>query len=189
MTGETMPPTTLPDRYNAASIVLHWLMFLLIAATYAAIEFHEDFRRGSSADETLEAAHYWLGLSVFALVWLRVVARLVWPAPAAIEHGWRQIAAVVTHGLLYALMIAMPLTGWILISAEGETAALIGVELPRLVRESHSLAEQFEELHELGGTIGYWLIGLHAAAALFHHYVLRDGLMARMLPNRAPRSL
>jgi cytochrome b561 len=180
-----MPPTFRPDRYSTASVVLHWLMFLLIAATYAAIELHDGFRRGSAARETLETAHYVLGLSVFALVWLRIAARLAWPAPPAIEQGWRHVASAVTHALLYMLMIAMPLAGWILLSAEGETVHILGAKLPPLMGEDRSLAELVEELHELGGTIGYWLFGLHGAAALFHHYFLRDGLMARMAPGGA----
>jgi cytochrome b561 len=182
---QSMPPTTTPDRYSSASITLHWLMFLGIAATYTAIELHEVLQRGSSAREASETAHYVMGLSVFALVWLRIAARFAWPAPPAIDKGWRQAASVVTHGLLYVLMITMPLAGWILLSAEGETVRFLGAELPSLMREDRALAEQVEELHELGGTIGYWLIGLHAAAALFHHYFLRDGLMGRMRPGRA----
>lgn len=159
-------------------------MLLVIAGTYAAIELHEAYRPGTVAREALETAHYVLGLSVFGLVWVRIAARLVWPAPAAIEYGWRRMASVATHGLLYLLMIAMPLAGWMLISAEGEAVRLLGAELPALVPVNRALAEQLEELHELGGSIGYWLIGLHAAAALFHHYYLRDGIMARMLPGR-----
>ena len=180
-----MPPANPPGRYSTVSVVLHWLMFLLIAATYAAIELHEGFQRGSAVRQTLETAHYVLGLSVFALVWLRLAARLAWPAPAAIEQGWRHVASALTHALLYVLMIAMPLMGWILLSAEGETVRILGAKLPLLMGEDRSLAELVEELHELGGTIGYWLIGLHAAASLFHQYVLKDRLMARMRPLRA----
>lgn len=159
-------------------------MFLLVAGTYGAIELHETFRRGSDQREALEMSHYVLGLSVFFLVWLRIAARLIWPAPVAIEQGWRRGVATIVHGLLYALMIAMPLAGWMLLSAEGETVRLLGAELPPLITRDRALAEQIEELHEVGGNIGYWLIGLHAAAALFHHYFLRDGLVARMLPSR-----
>ena len=182
---ELMSTTPVSSRYGTASIVLHWLMFLLIAAAYAAIELREAFPRGSGGREAFKTAHYVLGLSVFVLVWLRIMARLLWPAPAAIEAGWRHFASAATHWLLYGLMLAMPIAGWILLSAEGDTVRLLGAELPPLVRENPSRAEQVKELHELGGTIGYWLIGLHAAAALFHHYFLRDGLMARMWPGRA----
>ena len=103
-----MPQTAVPERYRAASIGLHWLMFVLMAAAYAAIELHERFPRGTGVRETLETGHFVLGLSVFVAVWLRIAARLAWRAPAPIEQGWRHAASVVTHGLLYVLMIAMP---------------------------------------------------------------------------------
>jgi cytochrome b561 len=81
-------------------------------------------------------------------------------------------------------MIAMPIAGWLILSAEGKAIPFFGFELPALVGANEQLAERTEEIHELGGTIGYWLIGIHAAASLFHHYVLRDRVLARMLPVR-----
>ena len=81
-------------------------------------------------------------------------------------------------------MILMPIAGWIVLSAEGDPIPYFGLELPPIVGPDPALAERVEELHELVGTIGFYLIGLHAAAALFHHYVLRDGTLARMMPAR-----
>lgn len=175
-----MPAKTTPDRYSSASIVLHWLMLALLVAVYAAIELREFYPRGSDLREGLKVWHFSLGLSVFALVWFRIAARLLWPAPASIDRGWRHALAAATHGALYGLMIAMPVAGWIVLSAEGDPIRFFGIELPPLTGPNASLAEQAEELHELGGTIGYFLVGLHAAAALFHHYFLRDGLLGRM---------
>lgn len=80
-------------------------------------------------------------------------------------------------------MIGMPLTGWAMLSAEGEIIPFFGAEMPALVGENDGLAGRIEEFHELGGTVGYWLIGLHAAAALFHQLVLKDRLLDRMLPS------
>jgi cytochrome b561 len=78
------------------------------------------------------------------------------------------------HFALYFLMIAMPLGGWLLLSAAGKPIPFFGLELPALVGASKSLATLIKEIHEVGGTVGYFLIGFHTAAALFHHYVLRD---------------
>ena len=92
------------------------------------------------------------------------------------------------HGALYLLMIAMPLGGWLILSASGKPIPFFGLELPALVAENQALADQVKEIHEIGGTAGYWLIGLHAAAALFHHYIQRDNTLRRMWPrNPAPR--
>jgi cytochrome b561 len=62
------------------------------------------------------------------------------------------------------------------------------LELPALIGENKALAKQVEEIHETIGNVGYFLIGIHAAAALFHHYIQRDDTLARMLPSRSPKS-
>ena len=173
-------------RYSTVSIILHWSMLLLIVAVYAAIELREFYPKGSAPREALKMWHFMLGLSVFVLVWIRVLARLVSPSPAGLdEPAWRSLTAKAAHLALYALMIGMPVAGWIILSAEGQPIPFFGLELPALTAENDALAGQVEELHVLGGTVGYWLIGLHAAASLFHHYVLKDRLFFRMLPSRS----
>ncbi len=172
------------DRYSIASIVLHWLMLLLIVAVYAAIELREIFPKGSEPREAFKAWHFMLGLSVLGLVWLRIVARLVWPTAHSEGLAWQRAAATAGHVALYIFMIGMPVAGWLILSAEGKSIPFFGLELPALVGPNEDFAEQIEEVHELGGTIGYWLIGLHAAASLFHHYILRDRVLARMIPLR-----
>src|SRR5690606_2574899 len=170
-------------HYAQSSILLHWLMLLVITAVYAAIEFREFWPKGSDIREEFKQWHFMLGLLVFALVWIRIGARLVWPAPAPLaEPAWRRWTAGLTHSALYLLMIGMPLAGWLILSADGKPIPFFGIELPPLIAPNEGLAETIEALHELGGTIGYWLIGLHAAAALFHHYVLKDKLLVRMRP-------
>jgi cytochrome b561 len=131
--------------------------------------------------------HFMLGLSVLALVWLRIAARLIWAAPRSSteEPAWRRALAGATHLVLYVFMIAMPIAGWLILSAEGEAIPFYGLELPALVGENEALAARTKALHVLVGTIGYWLIGLHAVASLVHHYVLRDRALARMMPLRA----
>lgn len=174
------------ERYGALSIGLHWLMLVLVAAVYACIELHETFPKGSDLREALKTWHFMLGLSVFALVWLRLAARLLGPAPR-IEPDpprWQTSLARLVHLGLYAFMIGMPLAGWLMLSAEGKPVPFFGLQLPALIGESKPLAELIEEIHEAGGTVGYVLIGLHAAAALFHHYVARDNTLRRMLPTR-----
>ncbi|MNP75825.1 hypothetical protein D3C76_1729480 [compost metagenome] len=81
-------------------------------------------------------------------------------------------------------MIGAPLAGWLILSAAGKPIPFFGLELPALIGPDKELAGQIKELHELAGTAGYWLIGLHAVAALFHHYVSRDNTLVRMLPGR-----
>lgn len=182
-----MSPARTDDRYSLASISLHWLMLALIVGAYATIELREIYPRGSDPREALKAWHFMLGLSVLALVWLRLVARLVWqaPAPEAGEPAWRRMAAQAAHAALYAFMIGMPVAGWLILSAEGKPVPFFGLQLPALTAPDEGLAERVEGWHELGGTVGYWLIGLHAAASLLHHYWLRDRVLLRMLPRRS----
>ena len=172
-------------RYGSVSVGLHWLMLLLIAAVYACIELRGNFPKGSDIREGLKAWHFMLGASVLFLVALRVALQLTDTTPriAPEPPGWQSLVAKLMHLALYALMIGMPLLGWLTLSAEGKPIPFFGLHLPPLIGESKPIAEWAKEIHEAGGTIGYFLIGLHAAAALYHHYVVRDNTLQRMLPS------
>lgn len=87
------------------------------------------------------------------------------------------------HAALYLMMVGMPLAGWIILSAEGKPIPFFGLELPALVSANEELADTVEDIHETIGTAGYYLIGLHTVAALFHHYIQRDNTLLRMLPG------
>ncbi|MEO0061793.1 MAG: hypothetical protein RLZZ08_353 [Pseudomonadota bacterium] len=171
-----------PTRYSTASIVLHWLMLVVLVAVYATMELRGIFPRGSASREAMKDVHYMLGLSVLLLLAVRVFFRLTRPAPAPLagEPAWRSLSAKAVHLGLYALMLGMPLAGWMILSAEGDPIPFFGLHVPALIGPNEGLAHQIEELHEAGGTIGYLLVAVHAAGALFHHYVLRDGLLDRM---------
>jgi cytochrome b561 len=95
--------------------------------------------------------------------------------------------AHLTELAIYVFMIAMPLLGWAILSGEGRPVPFFGLELPALIGENRGLAKQLEEIHETIGNVGYFLIGLHAAAALIHHYVQHDSTLARMLPSRSAK--
>jgi cytochrome b561 len=88
------------------------------------------------------------------------------------------------HFALYALMIGMPIAGWLIVSAEGHSVMFYGIELPPLIAENKALAKQIEGWHVLFGKVGYWLIGLHAVAGIVHHYVIRDNTALRMIPGK-----
>ena len=92
------------------------------------------------------------------------------------------------HLALYAFLVAMPLLGWLTLSAKGKPIPFFGLQLPALVGADKALADSLKEVHETIGTIGYYLVGLHAVAALFHHYGMRDNTLQRMLPGWLSRS-
>lgn len=178
----TQQPSGADFTYARASIALHWLMLVLMAAVYASIELRVLFERGSDLREGIKALHFSLGLCVLALVIARIVIRFRSPPPPR-PAGRLEWLGAAMHLALYGLMLVMPVMGWVILSAEGNPVPLFGLELPPLVAPDEALAEQVEGLHERLGTIGYWLIGLHAAAALMHHYILRDGTLRRMIPG------
>lgn len=170
------------ERYGRGALAIHWLIFVLIVAVYACILLRENFPRSSDVRETLKTWHFMLGLSVLALSLVRLSLRLtVWKIPAVNPPPPRYLVwlAAGAHAAIYALVITMPIAGWLILSAEGKP---IPFNLPPLVAPDAALAKTVEALHEAGGFAGYFLIGLHATGALFHHIVLKDDTLRRMLP-------
>jgi cytochrome b561 len=159
-------------------------MLLLIAAVYACIELRGNFPKGSDMREGLKTWHFMLGLSVLLLALFRLMVSLINVVPdiQPAQSKRQDLIARLMKIALYGLMIGMPILGWLTLSAQGKVIPFFGIELPSLVAASKATAEWLKEIHETGGTIGYFLIGLHAAAALYHHYFLRDNTLRRMLP-------
>mgnify|MGYP000111916134 FL=1 len=171
-------------RYASLSIALHWLMLVLLVAVYACIELRELFPRGSEPRELIKTWHFMLGMLVLVLVTARLWARWRHAAPpiSPALPRWQNGLAQLMHLALYALMIGMPIGGWLILSAEGKPVPFFGLTLPPLTGVDPTVAELVEEIHETAGVVGYWLIGLHAAAGLAHHYLQRDNTLRRMLP-------
>ena len=169
-------------QYGWLSAGLHWLMLFLLVAVYASMELRGYYPKGSATREAMKTWHYMLGISVLALAGVRLAVHCIGPVPAIspaptkMQHAgakWMKIA-------LYIFMLAMPLLGWALLSAKGAPIPFFGLQLPALLNESKALAESIKEVHETVATVGYFLVGLHAAAALYHHYLLRDDTLRRM---------
>jgi cytochrome b561 len=171
------------QRYGWLSIGLHWFMLLLIAAVYACMELRDIYPKGSAGRDAMKTFHYMLGLSVLLLALLRLLLAATSPAPAIVPPlpKWQALAALLMKIGLYGLMIGLPLAGWLILSASGKTIPFFGLALPPLIAKSKDTADTIKELHEAGATVGYFLIGLHAAAGLYHHYVVRDNTLKRML--------
>jgi cytochrome b561 len=171
--------------YSPTLIALHWFMALLIAAVFATIELREYYPKGSETRDFLKSLHYMLGLSVLILVIFRVaiLSRSSVPAIVPPPPAWQAVAAHLVHGVLYAAMLALPLLGWLALSAAGKTIPFFGASLPPLIGENKELADSLEEVHEYLGNALYFVIGLHALAALVHHYGFRDNTLTRMLPG------
>ena len=177
------------DRYTSTAIALHWIIFVLIAGGFALAVYMVDLPV-SPQKLRYFAWHKWTGVTVFALALVRAAWRLTHRAPPweAQIPAWQQRAAAVMHAVLYALIVVIPLTGWIYSSATGVPTVYLGiVQLPDLVAKDKALAELLKSVHV---TLNYTLLTLvvaHMAAALQHHFIARDGVLKRMLPFVTPR--
>jgi cytochrome b561 len=171
-------------RYDGLAITLHWLTALLVVTLFALAEIWGFLPRGG-ARHTLQWVHISLGLSLTAvvlvrLVWRSTLARRLPPA----GRGIAEFAARAVHYLFYALLITMFVTGFTKLWSQGHAASFFGLfAIPSPFAVSKTW-------HPLANAVHHWaawtiivLAGLHGTAALFHHYVLRDGVFRRMLPN------
>lgn len=174
------------ERWGAISQGLHWLVAALVLLLGVVGLVMGELPRVPKYF-WVYTAHKSLGITVLALVVVRLGWRLYAGAPPAVPGtpGWQQRTASLTHGLLYALVLAMPLSGWLYDSASGlRPFRLFGlVEMPRLSAPDERLADLSHALHEWGVWLLIALVLLHAGAALYHHLHLRDATLARMLPR------
>jgi cytochrome b561 len=161
-------------KYNAGARALHWIIALLILANLASGLLHLAI-----------PIHKAIGLTVLALSLARLGWRFMWTAPAyPASMARREIAAAhAVHGVLYVLMIAMPLSGWVMASAGKYPLSWFGLfAWPKLpVAKDGGLYAIGHGFHGTGGWVLLALVAGHVAAALRHRFVLKDGILRRML--------
>lgn len=172
--------------YGSVTISIHWLMLVLIATTCALMELKSVAPRGSELRVNMALLHYLLGLVIFVLAWPRLFIRFTGVTPPITPPPpvWQEMLAKAMHLFLYAYMISLPVLGYLALSAAGKPVHLFLFDLPFLIEPDKALAKQMKDLHETGATIAYFLIGMLALAALYHHYKVRDDTLRRMLPKR-----
>ncbi len=175
------------SRYTATAIGLHWLGAALVLAGFCVGLWMTGLEFGPLKFRVY-AYHKWIGVTVFLVALLRLAWRSRHPPPPPVAMpSWQRRAAAVAHGLLYALMLAVPASGWLYSSAAGVQTVWLGlVPLPDLVAKDKELAAALKVVHlSLNASLAA-LVLLHVAAALKHQFVDRDGLLARMCPGRRP---
>ena len=174
------------DRWGGVSKTLHWLIALLILALGIVGLLMGELPK-TPKYFWVYTAHKSIGISVLALVALRLLWRLHAGAPKPVPGtpSWQERMASATHWLLYVLMFAIPLAGWLYDSASGlRPFKLFGLfEMPKLVAPSEQAAQLSHALHEWGFWALILLVLAHAGAALYHHVHQRDATLARMLPQ------
>lgn len=171
-------------NYTKTAIFLHWLMaFGLIVAFSLGIYMTE--LPFSPQKLKFYAWHKWLGITLFTLVIIRLTWRLTHPIPqfSATMSIWERHAAQFVHFLLYFLMLAIPLSGWLMSSAAGFPVVFLGwIPLPDLVAKNKELADLFKQIHWTFNLSLFSLVILHLLAALKHHFIVKDNVLVQMLP-------
>lgn len=170
--------------YTRTAITLHWLMALLVFVTFPVGLVMSEMALSPNKLRLL-SYHKWLGVTIFILVMVRLVWRASHkPAPllATMPH-WQRVAANAVHVLLYVLLFAIPLSGWLMSSAKGFQTVYLGLlPLPDLLSKDKVLGDALAALHEVLNITLLVLVVAHVAAAVKHQLVDRDGTLARMLP-------
>jgi cytochrome b561 len=174
------------DRWGAVSQAFHWIIVLLILGL-AVVGLTLDELPRSPKYFWVYTAHKSMGITVLALMLLRLAWRLYAGAPPSVPGtpGWQRAAAALSHWGLSGLAIAMPLSGWLYDSASGlRPFHWFGLfPMPKLVPPDESLADAAHDWHEDLFWVLVALIAVHASAALYHHLFRRDATLARMLPR------
>lgn len=171
-------------RYDGVAITLHWLTALLVVTNFILAQIWDWY-----PDETkgwMEDAHMSFGV-LLAIV---VVARLAWRfipghQVSSLEAGWMRLASKATHYVLYALLVAEATLGFAFRWGGGRSMTFFATAIPPLIPEmDRAFRRELREFHEWIGWAIIILALLHALAALYHHYVLKDRVLSRMLPGR-----
>ena len=172
------------ERYTPTAIALHWLIALLVLTLLPLGLYMSDLPL-SPYKLKLYSWHKWAGITVLMLATLRLLWRASHTPPtlSALTPRWQRLTSNAVHILLYVLLFAVPLSGWIMSSAKGVQTVWFGVlPLPDLVGKDKALGELLTTVHE---TLNYILMGLiitHVAAAIKHHFIDRDATLRRILP-------
>jgi cytochrome b561 len=174
------------DRYDSVAITLHWAIALLILANIGIAWSLDSFDDHSPVHDQVLTIHKSVGTTVLLLAVLRVAWRWSHPAPPlpASVPIWQRRVALVTHGLLYVAMFVMPVTGLLDSAAFSETVHyFFVVDIPPFMAHDEPFGHAAMGVHKFTALVLYGLLLAHAGAALFHHYVLKDGVLRRMLPG------
>ena len=171
------------QRYTTPAIALHWLIFLFVACGWALGSYMSELPF-SPQKLRYVSWHKWIGVTIFMIAALRLMWRLSHPVPPLpAMPAWQVRAAVAVHAVLYALILTIPITGWLFSSAAGVPTVYLGlVQLPDLLRKDKPTADLLRAVH---GTLNWTFLAIvtgHAAFALKHHFIDRDNVLARMLP-------
>lgn len=170
------------DSYGSIAKFFHWLIFLLLLTNITFGFFLEDVPK--DYQPITYNIHKLIGLSILTLLVLRFIWALMNPKPYIPNaKPWERAAERVVHGLLYLVVAAMPLTGWVGSVAAGRAPHIGDFRFDLPIQENKALVDTCFELHEFLAFALITLFCIHVGAALYHHYIKKDNVLRRMLPG------
>jgi superoxide oxidase len=170
-------------RIHPQLIMLHWLMAAMLILAVGAIVARAQLPAGHAWRPVMRSVHLISGQLILGLVVIRLLVRWQQGLPSAAGVGpWAARAGWAVHALLYGVMLAQPITGILFMQAGGKPVGAFGWHLPVLIAEDSHIHADLKELHQTIGSLFYGLLALHVCAALWHHVVLRNQTLHRMLP-------
>jgi cytochrome b561 len=172
-------------RYGAVTQLLHWLTVALVGTAYFVSPGGSEQRVYSAAFDTARQTHETIGILLFGLVLLRILWRLLEPTPEPPPMApWMKLSASAAHLALYALLLAIPLTAIAGAWLENHPLTIFDIgNIGPMLSPVPGVGQSVAYIHTILGNVIIWLVGFHAAAALFHHYFLRDNILTSMLPD------
>ena len=172
------------SKYTSLQITLHWAVFFLVVMAYSAIELRGLVPR--SVGRIFIYTHFSCGIAILALMVGRLLVRLKYPAPpitpkpAALYTGLSHLV----HLIIYLMFITLPLLGLAAKYCGGREWFAFGISMPVAADGDEDLEMQLRGIHSIIASLSYFVVGLHAAAALVHHYFWKDNTLLRMMPGR-----
>lgn len=188
-TAHAVPATPVTGRYTATAQVLHWVVAALMFTALPLAWVMVNMPRTAPMREWIYTLHKSVGLTILALVAVRLAWRAAHPAPPlpGAMARWERALALASHWLLYLILVGMPVSGYLLSAAGGNTVSYFGLFTVPGLPKIQAISDAGRWAHVVFGQwLVYVLIVLHVAATAWHAAVRRDGVLDRMLPEQSP---
>jgi cytochrome b561 len=181
-----LPAGIVVERYSTTAQLFHWITALLVVAAYIVSVGGPETRVYAAANDFNRGLHELLGFSVFALTVIRVSWRLLFPPPRSPDlPAWMEFGGKLTHWVIYALLLLVPVTAILGAWLEGHPLTLLAVgNIQPWISPSQQPGALLANVHGWLGNVLIWLAGLHAVVALYHHFWRCDPVLLSMLPGR-----
>lgn len=172
------------NKYSGLQIGIHWLVFFLVIVAYAAMELRGFTPR--SYRPWFNMTHVSCGITILLLMVARLFIRLKYPTPPIIPRPTPMMTGMahLGHLVIYLLFIALPVIGLVMMYNRGNPWVAFGIVMPHAAEANFERVDMLKSWHVTLANLGYFVIGLHAVAALIHHYFWKDNTLLRMMPRK-----